>query len=156
MRSWVVAAFVFFCAVVGMPAQSPKRMELTGTRAQQLVSILVSGSEEIRAAVRDQGATEIVVHDLVVRTEATYKYDAGSAYFNLAVHHATGRIGTASEAKPLGDATALFALFTSLRLPSDADMQGSSFELATVDCRIDTALDGSSPQRFRCTLNVRM
>lgn len=133
-------------------AQTPKRLRISGSSAQHLLSLLVSGSAEVRAAVRDRRDTTIVVHDLFVVSRPTAKYDAGDPFFKLGVYEAKGRIGTAAGSAPIGEATALFELFTRLGLPTLGAMDGMSFQLDRVDCRIDVAEDAASAKRFRCEI----
>jgi hypothetical protein len=108
-----------------MKAQTPKRIHVTGLKASQLVSLLVSGSDAIKTAIKDQNKRDIVVHDLSILSEATSKYDPSMPMFNLAVYDARGKIRTATNPTPIGEATALFKFLTGLGLPEDGAMEGS-------------------------------
>ena len=135
-----------------MKAQTPKRVHVTGPKALQLVSLLVSGSDSIRTAIKDQNRREIVVHNLSILSEATSKYDPSMPMFNLAVYDARGKIGTATNPTPIGEASALFKLLTGLGLPQDGAMEGIYLNIASISCKINTAVDANSSDRFQCNI----
>lgn len=132
-------------------AQTAKRLHVAGSSARQLLSLLVNGSPEIRAAVGDRHQTEIIVHDLLVISRPTGKYDTDDPCFELGVYQAKGRLDTAASSTAIGEATALFKLFTELGLPIRGAMDGMSFQLDTVDCKI-TVAETVSARRFACVI----
>ncbi|WP_263416688.1 hypothetical protein [Terriglobus albidus] len=137
---------------ISMDAQAPKRVHVTGPKALQLISLLISGSNSVRTAVKDQNKSEIIIHDLSILSEATSKYDPSMPMFNLAVYDAKGKVGTAANPTPIGEASALFKFLTGLGLPVDGAMEGSSVNIASISCKINTAADGDAPERFQCDI----
>lgn len=147
---------VLICLVpllnLAIEAQTPKRVHLTGAKALQLVSLLVSGSDAIRTAIKDQIKSKILVQDLSLLSEATSKYDPSMPMFNLAVYDARGRIGNATNPTQIGEASALFKFLAGLGLPKDGAMEGTYLNIASVKCKINTSVDANSSDRFQCDI----
>jgi hypothetical protein len=72
--------------------------------------------------------------------------------YRLDLYSAQAKIGNAADPTQLNDATALYALLSSIGLTADTSMQGTDFEADTVDCRINTHVPFDKPQRFVCDL----
>ncbi len=99
-----------------------------------------------------QNKNEIVIHDLSLSKWATYKYDTDSPLYKLDVYRAEGKIGAATNATPMGEATALWELLSGLGMTTDAAMDGAHLSVASVSCKIDTTADPKSVNRFQCEL----
>ncbi len=133
-------------------AQTPKRIRITGSRALQLVSLLVSGSEVVGAALGSQHKNEIVIHDFRVEAASTYKLDPDDPGFKLALYTAEGKVGSATNPTPINEATALYKFFADLGIKGDLGLEGYFFEMTTIDCKIDVTADIASPKRAQCDM----
>jgi hypothetical protein len=133
-------------------AQTPKQVHINGPKALKLVSLLVSGSDEVATAIRDQQKSEIVIHDLSIVKWSTYKYDTDSPLYKLDVYRAQGRIGSATNSTSIGEATALWELLNGLGMTTDMAMDGAHLSVTTISCKIDTTADADSPNRVQCDL----
>jgi hypothetical protein len=133
-------------------AQTPKQVHINGPKAMRLVSLLASGSDAIARAVQEQNKNEIVIHDLSLSKWATNKYDSDSPLYKLDVYRAEGKIGAATDSTPIGEATALWSLLRGLGMTADAAMDGAHLSVATISCKINTAADSKSVNRFQCEL----
>jgi hypothetical protein len=133
-------------------AQTPKQVHINGPKALKLVSLLVSGSDAIATAIRDQNKSQIVIHDLSILKWATYKYDTDSPLYKIDVYRAEGKIGSATNSTPIHEATALWELLSGLGMTTDMAMEGGYLNVATIDCKIDTTADADSPNRVQCDL----
>jgi DUF971 family protein len=131
-------------------AEGSQRIHVEGDRAKQLVSLLVSGNEQIRSMVKDGHARRIVVHDLSILKEATQKYDSSDPYYALDVYTAKARIGTASDPVKMGEATGLFNLLREVGIQNDGAMEGTYATAHEIDCTIDVNAGESAARRFRC------
>jgi hypothetical protein len=105
-------------------AQTPKRIQLTGSKALQLVSLLVNGSDVIGAALSDQHKNEIVIHNFSVDAVSTYKADPDDPGFKLAIFRAEGKVGSATNPTPIHEATALYKFFADLGIKGDLGLEG--------------------------------
>jgi hypothetical protein len=134
-------------------AQTPKQVHVNGPKALKLVSLLVSGSDEVKAAIKAQhNKSEIVIHDLSILRWPTYKYDTDDPFYRLDVYRAEGKIGLATNSTPIHEATALWELLSGLGMTTDVAMEGAYLHAATIDCKIDTTADADSPNRVQCDL----
>jgi hypothetical protein len=152
MKKLILLGCLPFLLGPGVNAQTPKRVHISGSKALQLVSLLVSGSDAIKTPIKDQNRDEIVVHDLSILSEATSKYDPGMPMFRLAVYDAKGKIGTATNPTPIGEACGLFKFLTGLGLPEDGAMEGSYLNIELIRCKITVAVSADSPGRFQCDI----
>jgi hypothetical protein len=133
-------------------AQTPKRIQITGSKALQLVSLLVSGSDAIGAALGSQHKNEIVLHDFSVMSASTYKLEPDDPGFKLALYSAQGKIGSATNPTQIHEATALYKFFADLGIEGDLGLEGYFFEMTTVDCKIDVTADIASLKRAQCDM----
>lgn len=141
-------------AVLTTPSlsQTPKPIHISGPKAMQLISLLVSGSGAVRSRLQN-GGTDLVLHDLVVTSEATQKYDPDSAYYMLAITSASARVGEAKDSSPMGESAALFAFFSGpMKAYADSSMGGSSFSWESVSCKVVTTAAQASASRYQCAL----
>ncbi len=145
-------ACAIFLLVTFASAQTPKQVHVNGPKALKLVSLLVSGSDEIAATIKDQHKSEIVIHDLSIVKWSTYKYDTDSPLYKLDVYRAEGKVGAATNSTPIHEATALWELLSGLGMTTDVAMEGAYLNAATIDCKIDTSSDADSPNRVQCDL----
>jgi hypothetical protein len=132
-------------------AQAPKQVHIDGAKAQKLVSLLVSGSDAIATAIRDN-KSDIVVHDLSIVKWATQKYEPDSPLYKIDVFRAEGRIGAATDSTPIHEASGLWDLLNGLGMTTDAAMDGVHLSVATISCKIDTTVDAAAPNRIQCDL----
>jgi hypothetical protein len=152
MKKAISLACAIFLLGASMNAQTPKQVHIDGAKALKLVSLLVSGSDAIAAAIRDQNKSEIVVHDLSIVKWATQKYEPDSPFYKIDVYRAEGRIGAATDSTPIHEASGLWDLLSGLGMTTDAAMDGAHLSVATVSCKIDTTVDAAAPNRIQCDL----
>ena len=133
-------------------AQTPKQIHIDGPKALKLVSLLVSGSDEVANLIRDQHKSEIVLHDLSIVKWATQKYETDHPLYRVDVYRAQGRIGSATTLTPIHEATGLWELLNGLGMTTDAAMEGGYLNAATIDCKIDTTANAESTNRIQCDL----
>jgi hypothetical protein len=133
-------------------AQTAKKVHVEGKQAEELISLLVSGNEDVRQAIKDGGATTVIIHDLQLQRESTFKYDPIDPYYRLDVVHAWGKVQNADKVSTFGDALAMYTLLLSLNLDTDTTVSGSTIEVKRLDCRIQPTLDIDTPARFACDL----
>jgi hypothetical protein len=150
----VAVAILFVTGAPGLPAQNkPRSLHIQGPQARRLVSLLVSGSDSIASSFQG-GATQLVLHDLLVLKFATYKYDGDGGMYNLDVYSAEAKIGDAGQTTRFTEATGLYELLSSLGVKPQLSMQGSDLDASTVDCRVNTHQPFEKPQRFVCDLTL--
>jgi hypothetical protein len=110
MKGWILAGLSLALAA-SAPAIAQKKTHLAGREASELVSLLASGNKGVQELLR-KGDTEIVVHDFLVLSEATFKYEPDAPMFKLAIYAASGKVGAAQTSTEFREATALFRFFT--------------------------------------------
>lgn len=149
-----IATALLLTAVNGSQAaqNKPRRMQIEGAQARRLISLLVTGSDDIASSLRDSGSSRIVLHDLMVLKSSTYKYEKNAAMYDLDVYYANAKIGNAAQLTPVHEATPLYEFLSSLGVRNQLSMQGSDLDAETVDCRINTDVSFDKPQRFVCDL----
>ena len=152
MKKVVSRACTICLSVTFATAQTPKRVHINGPKAFRLVSLLVTGSDEIGKAVGNQHKSEIVIHDLSVVKSSTYKFDVDSAIYKLDVYGAQGKIGSATNSTAIHEATALWEFLSGLGMTTDLALEGAYLNVGTVDCKIDATIDVKSPNRVQCDL----
>lgn len=153
MRNAIAAALLFATISASLTAQDkPRALHVQGPQAFQLISLLVSGSNAIQVSFMNNHATRIHLGALDVMKFATQKYDSDASMYRLDVYSARAQIGDATDASPIGEASALYKLLASIGVTPDGSMQGTDVEADTVDCRIDTTLSSKNPKRFVCDL----
>jgi hypothetical protein len=143
-------ACIAFLLTTWVSAQTPKRIHVTGSKAFRLVSLLASGSDGINKLLQDK--REFVIHDLNVVSRATFKYDPDNPKFKLGIYAAWGKIESATNSTPIGEATALFELLNGLGLTTDTALEGTYLTVATINCKIDVTANIASPSRAQCDI----
>jgi hypothetical protein len=135
-------------------ARGPQQVRLTGGKAFQLISLLASGTEAIRSAIAEGGQSHIVIHDLRVLSEATFKYDPDQVPFQLGLYSASGKVGAAEEATRIGEATGLWTLLRDAGISGSVAAEGGYLEIRMIDCTINAKASISDATRFRCDITA--
>ena len=145
-------AFAQSSTPTNKPAPTGKKVHLAGERARTLISLLVSGNNEIQDRIKNGGSSEIVLHDLEVLTESTYKYDPDARFFRLHVVSAWAKLAPADNRIQINEATAIDDFLAPFGLDDDLAMEGSYREVPVVDCKINASVPYEQPARFQCDL----
>jgi hypothetical protein len=135
---------------IGAPSTEPKRIHIEGEKARTLISLLVTGNENVRAAIKGSNQTKIVIHELSILSEATQKYDPIDPYYRLMVYSARARIGSAASAVRIGEATALYEYFSELGLRPDVALEGTYLQVREINCEVNVNASVATPIRFQC------
>jgi hypothetical protein len=150
MKRCILASISLLLAA-SAPAVAQKKTHLAGREASELVSLLASGNKTVKELL-GKGATEIVVHEFMVLSEATFKYDPDAPIFKLPIYAASGKVGATQNSTEFGEATALFRFLTGLGFKPETSLQGGDIMIATIVCKIDVKADIAADRRFQCDL----
>ena len=142
------------CTRAQLMVSGTNHLEITGEKAGTLISLLVTGSDRVRASIKDSHRDEIVIRDLSILSESTLKYDPTDPYYNLMVYSAKGTLGATTTIVNICEATALFHYFRELGIKPDLALEGTYIQLKQITCAIDPNKAISAPQRFQCQIIV--
>ena len=153
---------IFFSFTVYISGQErraplhPRHFTIRGEKAQMLMSLLIDGSKDIAAEMRNSHTSQITIHDLSVESESTYKYDENSPLYKLSLYSATAKVGVGVNKKQIevGEATCLYKLLDGLGITGSLGLEGNYLNVETLDCKINADIAISVPERFQCDVST--
>lgn len=150
MHRYCIAVFVLVIAASSFGEAVAREAHIEGSKARQLISILVSGNAEaLNHIAKDKN---IVLRDLQVLSQATSKFDPDDARYRVEIYSAWGNIGNSTKQSDIREATSLWTFLSNLGFTTDTAMEGSFLDLTEIDCSINTSVDFSDLKRFHCDL----
>ncbi len=137
----------------GAQASEIRQIHIAGEDARNLISLLASASKPIASGIKDKGLTNVRVYDLRVWSTSTEQYGSESPYHDLSVFAATARLDQATKSVEIGEATSLFRYFRSIGIEPELGLEGASFMIRSVDCKIAVKDLTEGISRFSCALS---
>jgi hypothetical protein len=129
-------------------------IHVTGEKARSLISILATGNATIRNQIKDDSRSEIVLTDLSLEIESTWKFDPDSPYSGLYIYFAKATLLPNRTSIDLQDATALFQFVEQFHISGGVALEGGYIDLQRIDCTVNTGRSVSDAERFHCDLVV--
>jgi hypothetical protein len=145
---------VLSCSTATAAPAKPNPIHLNGKRAETLISLLVSGSDQIAKSFEISAEHQVVLRDVEVEAIETYKYEPDTWFYKLPEYRASAKIGNDNSQTSIGEATSLWRFFLGVGLESDLAMDGSYLQIRQINCKVNVHADMSSPNRFQCDLTL--
>jgi hypothetical protein len=131
-------------------AAAPPAIHIDGSKARQLLSILLSA--DTKAFDRVETSNGIVVRDLTVLAQATHKYDETDSRYRIEIYSARGKVDGSQEEVSIAEATSLWNFLVGLGIGRNASLQGADLQIETIDCRVDPNVAFAKASRFQCDI----
>jgi hypothetical protein len=109
----------------------------------------------IQNQIKDDSRRKIVLTDLSLGIESTWKFDPDSPYSELSIYFAKATLLPNGTSIDLQDVTALFQFLDQLHISGGGiALEGSYIDIQRIDCTINTSRRLSDAERFHCDLVV--